>query len=155
MAGDEGDRKVGPEHQAILEPPDDEGEDRRDEEEVPGHRAGYPGDKYGAAADAQAQADHGEEVEESHGRVAGVRRGKPARGRQGRQRAEHLGIFARGRRLDLAPAGPWGRALAPSLAGAPVDVDRPADPQEAVDEVAAAQRVEPARPEGLADDDQI
>ena len=64
LAGDQRDHEVGDEHHAILEFSDDEGEDRRDEEEIPSERAYDARDEYGPAADAQAQGDDGQQIEQ-------------------------------------------------------------------------------------------
>jgi hypothetical protein len=78
VAGDEGDGEVGAEHQAVFELRDGEGEERRDEEEIPRERTGHTGGEHGPAADAQAERDDREKVDQADGEIARMRNDEPA-----------------------------------------------------------------------------
>ena len=62
LAGDQGHRKIGAEHQPVLGVADREPEMGRDEEVIPRHGAEQAGQDHGSAAHPQAQQDDREQI---------------------------------------------------------------------------------------------
>jgi len=153
VAGDEGDGEVGGEHHAVFEFRDGEGKDGRDENEIPGKRAGHAGDEDRESADAEAEGDYGEQVKQADEKITGVWREKPAGERERGEGEEDVEVFACGRVFGRQPFQVETGLLRGAFGRHNVEVDRAAAAEQAVDEAAAAQPVEQAGRAGFADDD--
>ena len=87
----------------------------------------HAGDQHGPAADAEAQGDHREQMEQADREVTGERHEEPAGDREQAKRRQDFHVFAAGRRLGRQPFEMDGALFGSALGGHDVEVDRTAE----------------------------
>jgi len=144
--------KENPKHQAVFELVDPEGEDGRDEEEIPRQGAERGGDEDRSLPDEEPEQDDRHEVKQRDGGVANPALDRQTRQGQAEDRQQGRHVLTRLRRRGDGPFPPPA-APAPRFGGHDIDVDLAAAANEPVARGTAAQEIQDGRPPRFADDD--